>query len=153
MLTNFLEGGSSLNESSLGIHDSEDAIEQLEPPMFTVGKSDAVIHVLPTALRFWEKLGLGPRGGKKHVTAFVLFEDDGEERQRQVHRWLSNISATYTVSHDILYIELEAQPPVQALHFGCHTAGHATSCPKAGVVPLNFDSFRKNLGELFETLC
>jgi mediator of RNA polymerase II transcription subunit 13, fungi type len=70
----------------------------LEPPLFTVGKSDAILQVLPTALRFWEKLGLGPRGGKKDVTAFALFEDDGEDRQGQVERWLGDMSATYTVS-------------------------------------------------------
>lgn len=65
--------------------------------MISIGKADAVVQVLPTALRFWEKLGLGPRGGKKDVTAFVLFEDDGEERQLQVGAWLGNLSATYTV--------------------------------------------------------
>jgi mediator of RNA polymerase II transcription subunit 13 len=77
---------------------SGDSFEQLETPMFTVGKSDAILQVLPTALRFWEKLGLGPRGGKKNVTAFALFEDNGEERQLQVEHWLGNMSSTYTVS-------------------------------------------------------
>lgn len=66
--------------------------------MFTVAKSDAIMQVLPTALRFWEKLGLGPRGGRKNVTAFVLFEDEGEERQLRVERWLNDMSATYSVS-------------------------------------------------------
>lgn len=65
--------------------------------MLTVSKSDAIIQVLPSALRFWDKLGLGPRGGKKNVTAFALFEDDGEEKQYQVERWLGSMSATYAV--------------------------------------------------------
>jgi hypothetical protein len=71
--------------------------------MFTVGKSDAILQVLPTALRFWEKLGLGPRGGKKNVTAFALFEDNGEERQHQVERWLGNMSSTYSVGIVFVY--------------------------------------------------
>jgi mediator of RNA polymerase II transcription subunit 13 len=66
--------------------------------MLTVGKSDAVMQILPSALRFWEKLGLGPRAGKKNVTAFVLFEDDGDEKQHQVERWLNSMSVTYAVS-------------------------------------------------------
>lgn len=66
--------------------------------MVTVGKSDAIIQVLPSALRFWEKLGLGPRGGKKNVVAFVLFEDDSEQKQHQIERWLGNVSAIYAVS-------------------------------------------------------
>jgi mediator of RNA polymerase II transcription subunit 13, fungi type len=72
-------------------------LQELEPPMLSVTKSDAVIQVLPSALRFWEKLGLGPRGGKKDVTAFALFEDIGEERQTQVETWLNSVSAMYTV--------------------------------------------------------
>jgi mediator of RNA polymerase II transcription subunit 13 len=80
------------------LHEGDAPLEELEPPMLSIGKSDAVIQVLPTALRFWEKLGLGPRGGKKNVTAFVLFEDSGEGRQTQVEAWLRSVSATYTVS-------------------------------------------------------
>lgn len=65
--------------------------------MLTVGKSDAIIQVLPSALHFWEKLGLEPRGGKKNVAAFVIYEDDEKEKQQQAERWLRSISATYTV--------------------------------------------------------
>lgn len=65
--------------------------------MFTLSKSDTIVQVLPTALRFWTKLGLGPRGGKKNVTAFALFEDDGEGNQHLVEKWLDGMSATYSV--------------------------------------------------------
>jgi mediator of RNA polymerase II transcription subunit 13 len=75
-----------------------DSWSRLESPMVSVGKGDAVIQILPTALRFWEKLGLGPRGGKKDVTAFVLFECDVEERHQQLEGWLSALAATYAVS-------------------------------------------------------
>ena len=76
---------------------SQKLIQSLEAPMISIGKGDAVIQILPTALRFWEKLGLGPRGGRKNGTAFVLFEDDGEQRQQQVDSWLSTVSAMYEV--------------------------------------------------------
>jgi mediator of RNA polymerase II transcription subunit 13 len=65
--------------------------------MISVAKSDVIIQLLPTALRFWEKLGLGPRGGKKDVTAFVLFEGEEAERMQQAEKWLALISAVYSV--------------------------------------------------------
>ena len=94
---------------------------QLEPPMFTVGKSEAILQVLPTALRFWEKLGLGPRGGKKNVTVFALFEDDGEEKQQQVERWLGNMSATYAVRKFHTVQSFPSQIPT-------HFSGPALGC-------------------------
>lgn len=65
--------------------------------MISVGKGEAVINVLPTAVRFWEKLGLDPKGGRKDVAAFVLFEDEGAERQTLVESWLANLRSTYQV--------------------------------------------------------
>ncbi|KAF5369955.1 hypothetical protein D9758_001410 [Tetrapyrgos nigripes] len=105
------------------------AMYPLDPPMITIGKGDVVIQVAPTALRFWEKLGLGPREGRKDVTAFVLFEDDGEWRQQQVEVWLSNLAALY-----------------RGKNLGDITPGRSSFCQKDGIVPLRFDpSFYKNL--------
>lgn len=75
-----------------------DLLQPLDPPMISIGKSDAIIQVLPSALRFWDKLGLGPRAGKKDVVAFVFYEDDGEECQQLIENWLASLSATYSVS-------------------------------------------------------
>jgi mediator of RNA polymerase II transcription subunit 13 len=72
-------------------------LEQLEPPFLSVAKSDALIQVLPTALRFWDKLGLSPRAGKKDVCAFVFFEELDMARVDAVDRWLQWVSSTYTV--------------------------------------------------------
>ncbi|KAI0922097.1 hypothetical protein AcW2_006885 [Taiwanofungus camphoratus] len=104
------------------------SLHLLESPMFTVGKSDTLIQVLPTALRFWEKLGLGPRGGKKDVTAFVFFEGSDEEKQMEIAEWLNKVSSAYS-----------------AKNFGAHSAGMCTSCTRPGLVPIRFDSFRKTL--------
>jgi mediator of RNA polymerase II transcription subunit 13 len=72
-------------------------LEQLEPPFFSVAKSDAVIQVFPSALRFWDKLGLSPRAGKKDVCAFVFFEESDKARVDAVDKWLGRVSSTYTV--------------------------------------------------------
>lgn len=65
--------------------------------MLSAGKMDAVIQVLPPALRFWDKLGLGPRGGPKSIAGYVLFEERDEDRRNQVKEWLERVSATYIV--------------------------------------------------------
>jgi hypothetical protein len=64
--------------------------------MISIGKGDAVINVLPTALRFWEKLGLGPKGGRKDLSAFVIFED-GDQRMTQMENWLVGVGNAYQV--------------------------------------------------------
>jgi hypothetical protein len=109
-------------------------LEQLEPPMFTVGKSDAILQVLPTALRFWGKLGLGPRGGKKNVTVFALFEENGEERQQQVERWLNNMSATYTVSK-FRAVWLSASDNISGPTLGCAYCRELQQLPKGWHCP------------------
>ncbi|KII96070.1 hypothetical protein PLICRDRAFT_97961 [Plicaturopsis crispa FD-325 SS-3] len=110
---------------------ADNVLLPLEPPLISIAKSDAIIQVLPSALRFWEKLGLGPRAGKKNITAFAFFENEGEERQQQVGTWLSAMSTTYS-----------------SMHFGSHSAGPkdwSEACSKDGLVPLAFDTFRKKL--------
>lgn len=65
---------------------------------------------MPTALRFWDKLGLGPKSGKKDVTVFVLYEQGYHEaeqhdrlgkakiwRDEQIGSWLRNVCALYKV--------------------------------------------------------
>jgi mediator of RNA polymerase II transcription subunit 13 len=72
-------------------------VQALDAPMISIGKGDAIIQVLPTALRFWEKLGLSPKGGRKDLSAFVLFEDEGEGREALVETWLCNVRSAYQV--------------------------------------------------------
>ena len=65
--------------------------------MISVGKGDSIIQVLPASLRFWEKLGLTPQAGKKDVTAFLFFEDNGSDRQLLAEAWLRKLSTIYSV--------------------------------------------------------
>ncbi|KAA1465922.1 hypothetical protein DENSPDRAFT_862140 [Dentipellis sp. KUC8613] len=115
--------------------EGEPRLEPLESPMISVGKSDSIVQVLPTAIRFWEKLGLVPRAGKKDVIAFVLFEDLDEARQILVERWLKFVSTVYTANN-----------------LGSHTPGRSSSCTRDGLVPLKFDSFRKTLAPFVNSL-
>ncbi|KAF9074701.1 mediator complex subunit 13 C-terminal-domain-containing protein [Rhodocollybia butyracea] len=119
-------------------------LSPLSPPLISVAKSKALVHVLPTALRFWNKLGLEPKGGKKNVTAFVLHEDGysgneidqesgfakaGSWRSEQIELWLKNMAELYKTKH-----------------FGEMIPGKSTVCHKDGLVALQFDSsFKESL--------
>jgi len=76
-------------------------LQLLEVPMLSIGKGEAIIKVLPPALRFWEKLGLTPKGGRKDITAFALFEDDGR-RQSLMENWLKSVKNSYQVCLSLL---------------------------------------------------
>jgi mediator of RNA polymerase II transcription subunit 13, fungi type len=90
------------------------ALEQLEPPFFSVAKSDAVIQALLSAICFWDKLGLNPRAGKNNVRAFVFFEECDEARVDPVEKWLQWVSSTYVVGGTV--IRLSRHLPLT--HFG-----------------------------------
>ncbi|KAG1715680.1 hypothetical protein ID866_1484 [Astraeus odoratus] len=73
-------------------------LRRLEPPMLSVGKGDCVVQLLPSSLRFWEKLGLAPCGGKKDVTAYLVFDDGVASKQESAESWLQKMSCVYNVS-------------------------------------------------------
>lgn len=97
--------------------------------MLTIAKSDTLIQVLPASLRFWKKLGLGPRAGRKDVTAFVFYEGTCDRRESEMCQWLSKLSSAYS-----------------AKNYGAHLPGTAATCSKAGLVSVQFESFKKTLG-------
>ncbi|KAG7446038.1 uncharacterized protein BT62DRAFT_1076435 [Guyanagaster necrorhizus] len=110
---------------------AESRLEKLEAPMLLVGKGDAVIQISPPALRFWDKLGLGPRGGKKDIQAFVVFDSLQEQMSDKVSEWLINLRTVY-----------------EGKHFGKVSLGQSQFCEQDmnGVVPIRYDlSLRKTL--------
>ncbi|KIM42937.1 hypothetical protein M413DRAFT_26897 [Hebeloma cylindrosporum] len=120
----------------LGTPDVSKPLQPLEAPMLSIGKGEAIIQVQPPALRFWEKLGLNPKSGKKDVSAIAIFEDDGEQGQSHVESWLSNVCSAY-----------------QGKHYGTMSLGKSGFCAKDGLFPLRFDStFRKNLASFLTNL-
>jgi mediator of RNA polymerase II transcription subunit 13 len=72
-------------------------VQLMHPPWLSVGRAGLVHHMLPPAIRFWEKEGLGPRGGTKDVVAFALFEE-GDERSVLVEAWMERVGRAYSVS-------------------------------------------------------
>jgi hypothetical protein len=74
--------------------------EMLDSPMFTICQGESVIQVLPSALRFWEKLGLGPAARAKDVVAFALFD---HQDQGAVKMWLDRLSRIYSVCISMFY--------------------------------------------------
>ncbi|KAI0027383.1 hypothetical protein K488DRAFT_90914 [Vararia minispora EC-137] len=110
-------------------------VRRAEPPMLAVGKGDALLHVLPSALKFWQKLGLGPRAGRKDVVAFVFYDEALEGRVDMVDRWLKRVSQTY-----------------EAANLGSHVPGKSSRCPQDGLVKVKFESFRKFLGPFVSEL-
>ncbi|GJJ07800.1 hypothetical protein Clacol_002005 [Clathrus columnatus] len=112
---------------------SSPKLKLLSPPKFCLGRAGLVHQVLPSAIRFWEKEGLGPRGGTKDVVAFCLFQD-GEERATIVTSWLQRVARTYA-----------------ARGLGAHVPGDAGPFTN-GLVPLHFESVRKVLAQLMTAL-
>ncbi|KAG0698274.1 mediator complex subunit 13 C-terminal-domain-containing protein, partial [Suillus ampliporus] len=127
LLTMFTSDGMPAAES---VH-----LQRLDPPMFSAGKSGCVVQVLPSALRFWEKLGLTPHGGKRDVVAFVFLEEGGLEKQRQAEIWLNKMSAGYS-----------------AKQLGSFTAGISTMCSADGVMPLRLENLRKSIRSFLQCL-
>lgn len=72
-------------------------MDPLEPPFISVGRNNAVIQVSPPALRFWEKTGLGPKGGRKDLEVYAMFEDVDEQRRSSVDTWLTAAASGYQV--------------------------------------------------------
>ncbi|KAF8901743.1 hypothetical protein CPB84DRAFT_1747003 [Gymnopilus junonius] len=115
--------------------DRNELLRPLEEPMISIGKGDAVVQMKPPALRFWDKLGLDPKGGKKDLSAFVLFEDD-VERGMQAEDWIKSVQNVY-----------------QRKRYGTMSCGKSSFCTKDGLVPLRYDAtFRKSLGNFITSL-
>ncbi|KAF8508668.1 mediator complex subunit 13 C-terminal-domain-containing protein [Hysterangium stoloniferum] len=127
-LSDWLEPASSTHGDSIS-----NGIQLLHPPMFSIGRAGLVYHVLPSAIRFWEKEGLGPRGGAKDVLAFALFEE-GEEKSGLVASWMDRVGRAYN-----------------ARGFGTHKPGDAGSV-EGGLVPVQFETVRKVLPNLISAL-
>ncbi|KAF5351402.1 hypothetical protein D9757_012635 [Collybiopsis confluens] len=107
----------------------------------------AAIDVLPSALHFWDKLGLDPKSGKKNTTVLVVHDKNYLEsdsmmdgslgaarswRFEQIQLWLKNVTELYKVKH-----------------YGEMTLGKSDSCDADGIASFKFDSsFEKNLASL-----
>ncbi len=89
--------GELKNESIGSSGGGNSRFEKLEPPKVLVGKGEAVIELVPPALNFWDKLGLGPRSGKKDIQAFFAFDVSQEDISHIARDWLLGLHMAYEV--------------------------------------------------------
>jgi mediator of RNA polymerase II transcription subunit 13 len=89
--------------------DVSSSLQNMEPPLFSVGKGKSIVNVSPSAIRFWEKTALHPVGGQKNVNAFVFYEGEGVGIFENASRWFRRVSNAYTVrlylsyTHRVVY--------------------------------------------------
>ena len=69
-------------------------IFNLPPPRLTVRRSDTILEVFPSAVQFWEELGLNPYHGGKDVNAYTIYPA-GDAIQRGVETFIDLIGNTY----------------------------------------------------------
>lgn len=83
-------------------------LEPMLPPRLVTAKNGSIVEIDPPALRFWEKLGLAPRGGRKNVEAWVVYPDSNvvldlkderaaSSRTSFAKTWLAATQQTYQV--------------------------------------------------------
>ena len=77
--------------------DISSSLQSMEPPFFSVGKGSNIINISPSVIRFWEKTGLHPLGGRKNVNAFVLYGSERTDLFGHASQWFKRVSNAYTV--------------------------------------------------------
>ncbi|KAK0524795.1 hypothetical protein OC842_005721 [Tilletia horrida] len=75
--------------------DSGSSVDVLEPPYIMTGCQGYVTRLAPTALKFWDKLGLSAVGGPKHVAPFILQLDASEFLLSSAVKWLERINSVF----------------------------------------------------------
>ncbi|KAH7101076.1 hypothetical protein BKA62DRAFT_704230 [Auriculariales sp. MPI-PUGE-AT-0066] len=100
---------------------------RLVEPQVGLAKNGAVVQLGLSALRFWERFGLGPRGGPKQVTAFIIFEETRNGISSPLAAsWLDNVGCAY-----------------KTLGLGSHTSDTSVTGSQPGLVPLKWEHFRR----------
>ncbi|KLO17501.1 hypothetical protein SCHPADRAFT_925823 [Schizopora paradoxa] len=112
--------------------EGHDAVCIVEPNNIVVGKSNSLIQISPPALRFWDKLGLSPRSGKKDITAFVVHNDQHDITD-DAASWLADISRLYS-----------------GKAFGDHVPGNISACKEDGILVIQFEQFRTNMAAILQ---
>lgn len=60
-------------------------------------REQTIIHVVPAAIHFWDKLGLSPLHGPKDISSsFAIFRPD-DVQSASVDRWLHDVAECYAV--------------------------------------------------------
>jgi len=90
----------------------------IQTPLVRLQKTDAMWDMMPTAIPFWETLGLGPASGPKNILAWCIYPFS-EGLESHIVRFLDTIENTY-----------------QSFKLGNHARGEDTSDFQNGLVPV-----------------
>ncbi|KAF8306250.1 hypothetical protein DL93DRAFT_2232656 [Clavulina sp. PMI_390] len=101
-------------------------METLDHPRLVLGSNGNIVHVAPTAVRFWRSLGLSPLHGSKDVTAALFFEPE-HVRHEVAESWLARVGHAY-----------------QGHGFGSHTGGDS-GLRAGGIISLRWSNFQRTL--------
>lgn len=76
--------------------EGEAAIQVLETPRIRLGLQGGIAEMHPSALRFWNKLGLSPAGGPRHVAVCLLcLSHQTKAWIDEAERWLQALGHAY----------------------------------------------------------
>ncbi|KAL9940361.1 hypothetical protein V8E36_001066 [Tilletia maclaganii] len=112
--TGSVELSSSRRALSGSTPDVGGTVDVLEPPQIMTGCQGFATRMAPTALKFWDKLGLNALGGPKSVAPFVLQLDASDFLLQSAVKWLERIDSIFQTyglgshtpnSHSILRLE------------------------------------------------
>ncbi|KAL1663171.1 hypothetical protein GGF50DRAFT_57540 [Schizophyllum commune] len=127
---------------------SKPSLAALPPPHLTVAKGNSVVQVLPTALRFWDKLGLGPRAGRKEAVVYVVYEDAAAYTKAG-----AGGQASSSMEAQVMAFLSQLTGCFETRHYGTLIPGNSINNRPAGLFPVRFDSsIRKQLAHLHAAL-
>jgi hypothetical protein len=69
-------------------------LDLLPPPDITLFHDQTLLTLSPTAVRFWDKLRLGPRGGVKNILQVTICPDHPDVI-KAVYHWKRELYATW----------------------------------------------------------
>ncbi|GAA5989376.1 hypothetical protein JCM11641_004204 [Rhodosporidiobolus odoratus] len=71
------------------------SLAPITPPSILLRTQQCIVQARPAALSFWRPMGFEPLAGRKDVTAFAVYEDDGQGMHQAVREWLQRLSGVY----------------------------------------------------------
>ncbi|PWN36221.1 uncharacterized protein FA14DRAFT_155626 [Meira miltonrushii] len=85
-------GGEKSNQNA----NKSSLLQVMEPSNVLVGCQGSVTNVAPSALHYWDKLGLTAVGGQKDVAAFALHTNDVNiAMQGEIRNWLDSMGKVF----------------------------------------------------------
>lgn len=119
----------------------------IPPPNILVQRGSTMMEVSPTALSFWEQLGLEPSAGPKDVRALCIYPES-QMMRRNVEAFLETIGSTYQsmrlgdhnrrsvvgFADGLVPVQLDGstiEQTAESLEEICERLGRLTSVPRA----------------------